>query len=412
LQPSFFCSACGASNRTLAQYCRSCREPLAFETVLAHAHAGLEISPSVLTKGLRQVVLSRLNGCAITALASAWGHLVFAAQGWGLGVTANTSLNPARLLFHFEVEPDEEIRALHPLAPHEASPAILAVSHGAIYVLAGLPRFACKRLFRVSEPGWRIESTLCVRDQVVVRLYQAKARAYRWLVLEARSGATRELSLPTRGPMSAMIAAPEAEKFFFATEAEVVQYHLAAHKEQRHAGPELGLNIKTPPEIHPRTGEIFWLGLDGLIYRYNADASAKPLKTFGAQRYAVTHFFCSAYDDYLCALTPNNLVVLDYPGAAEVWNLAQHVQARISCSPRAPRPFGVYLMFAFRSSSTGNAEERVGLFSLTKREAPLLLHPGVAASPMPVAGVSHIVAVRKSESLAGRDKSALLLFQV
>ncbi len=367
---------------------------------------------SALTKGARQVVLARLQGCAITALESAWGYLVFAAHGWGLGVMANTSMNPPRLLYHFELESNDEINTLHKLMSEDANPAVLAVSRSAIYALTCLPRFECKRVFRVPEAGWQIESTLCVRAHVVVRLYQPKTKAYRWLILEQLGEETRELSLPTRGPMSAMVGAFEAEKFFCATEAEVVQYHLREHKEQRHAAPALGLNIKIRPRIHPRSGEIFWQGLDGLIYRYNAGASAKPLKAFSRQRFELTHFFCSAYDDYLYALTPNNLIVLDYPGGAETWNFTQHVQAKISCSPAPPRAFGNYLMFAFRSPSLMGAEERVGLFSLTKREAPLLLHPAVAASPMPIAGVSHVIAVRKPQSLEERDKSALLLFQV
>ena len=69
-------------------------------------------------------------------------------------------------------------------------------------------------------------------------------------------------------------------------------------------------------------------------------------------------------------------------------------------------------MFALRSPSLAGAEDRVGLFSLTQREAPLLLHPAVATAPMPIAGVSDIIAARKPQSLAERDKSALILFQV
>lgn len=412
LQPVILCSACGAGNRTLAKYCRSCRQPLAFVEALAQAHAGLEILPAALTKGARQVVLSRLQGRAITALESAWGYLVFAAQGWGLGVMANTNMSPPRLLYHYELESSEEILTLDALTLAEAMPAVLAVSRNAIYALTWLPRLACQCLFRVPEGGWQIESTLGLQGRLVVRLYHPKARAYRWFVLEDLHGKVRDLPLRARGPMSAMIGVPGTEKFFFATEAEVVQFHLRDNQEHRYAAPAYGLNIKVRPQIHPRTGEVFWQGLDGLVYRCDSKSAAMLPKVFCRQRAEVRHFFCNAYDDYLYVLTPDNLLVLDYPSGAEVWSFAQEVKAKISFRNVPPRAFGNYMLCAFRSPNLSGPEERVGLFSLTKRAAPLLLHPAVAASPMPIAGVSNLIAVRKTPASDEREKSALLLFQV
>lgn len=409
LQTSFFCPACGASNRTLARFCRSCCQTLSFENALAQTHAGVEILQPTLTKGARQVALSRLQGRTFTAFENAWGYLVFAAEGWGLGVLANTSMNPPRLLYHFAIADGEEIHTLHKISAEASNPSVLGVSRTRIFALTFLPHFDCKEIFQISEPGWQIESTLCMGEQLVVRLYHFKSKVYRWLLLEA--GATRELNLPGRGPFSAMIAAPGG-KFFCATEAELVQYHVHEHREQRIAAPAFGINIKIRPQLHPRTGEIFWLGLDRLIYRCNANATTIKLKAFGRQRLEALHFFCSAYDDYLYVLTPNNLLVLDFPSGEDVWNFTQHLPAKISCSNAAPRAWGNYLVFAFRSPGLAGTEERVGLFSLAKREAPLLLHPAVATAPMPIAGVAHVIAARKPQAAHEREKSALLLFQV
>lgn len=412
LQPSLFCASCGASNRTLARYCRNCRQALAFEQTMQQTHASWDFAQSRLTKNARLAVLSRLKGRTITALENAWGHLVFAAQDWGLGVMANTSLNPPRLLFHHALAENEEIQTLQQLNSRSANPALLAVSRSAIYGLTWLPRFACREIFRAPEGGWQIDSTLGLAAQIIVRLYHPKTRGYRWLALEDFDAQARELSLPTRGPFSAMIAAPDAQKFFCATEAEIVQYDIREQNVKRVAAPALGLNIKARPQMHARTGEIFWQGLDGMIYRSPAEAGAKPPKVFGRQRVALVHFFCGLYDDYLYALTKDNLLVWDYPSGAEVWNFSQNMQAKISCSPAPPRAVGTYLMFAFRSASLAGPEERVGLFSLTKREAPVLLHPSVATAPMPVAGVASLIAVRQPQSLEEREKSALMFFPV
>lgn len=412
LQPSLFCASCDASNRTLARYCRNCRQALAFEQTLQQTHASWDLAQSRLTKNARLAVLSRLKGRAVTALENVRGYLVFAAQGWGLGVMANTSLTPPRLLFHHALTEGEEIHTLQQLDASSANPAVLAVSRSAIYHLACLPRFECRELFHAPEGGWQIEGTLGLAEQIIVRLYHPKTRGYRWLALEGFEAQARELALPTRGPFSAMIAAPEAQKFFCATEAEIVQYDLRDQNVQRVAAPAFGLNVKARPQVHARTGEIFWQGLDGMIYRSPAEATTKSPKVFGRQRVALVHFFCGLYDDYLCALTKDNLLVWDYPSGAEVWNFSQNIQAKISCSAAPPRAVGTYLMFAFRSASLAGPEERVGLFSLTKREAPVLLHPSVATSPMPVAGVASLIAVRQPQSSEEREKSALMLFPV
>ena len=410
LQTSFFCPACGASNRTLARFCRNCRQAVSFEEALAQRQAGVEILQSTLTKGARQVALARLQGRAFSVLENAWGYLIFAAESWGLGVLANTNLNPPRLLYHFAITDGEDIQTLHKISVADGGPLVLAVSRTKIYALTFLPRFDCTELFQIEDPVWQIESTLCLGAQIIVRLYHFKNKIYRWLVLEAAHGQTRELPLPARGPFSALVAAAGG-KFFCASEAEVMQYHAREHREQRFAAPALGLNIKVHPQLHPRTGEIFWLGLDRHIYRNNSKTSTAALKIFSRQRYEALHFFCSAYDDYLYVFTPQNLVILDYPSGEEVWNFSQQLKAKIACSNTAPRAYGNHLLFAFRSPSLGGAEERVGLFSLAKREAPVLLHPAVATSPMPIAGVAHVIAARKPQPTNARDKSALLLFQ-
>ncbi len=412
LQPVFICPACGAGNRALAKFCRNCRQTISYEETLAQLHADLEITQKALTKGARQVLLARLQGAPITALESAWGYLVFAATGWGLGVLANTRMNPPRLLYHFELAEGEEITAFYTLAPETPRPVVLAASRHALYAITLLPGVACKCFFRVSEPGWQIESTLLVRTKAVVRLYHPKTKAYRWLVLEDLQGNVKTLALHVRGAIGAMLGAPDAEKFYFAMEAEILQFDLRENKEQRYAAPGYGLNVKVRPQRHPSTGEIFWHGLEGLVYRFKPEAGNATLKAYGSKRYDTLHFFSSVYDDYLYLLTPENLVLLDYPNGAEIWSFAEEVKAKIQFGRAAPRQFGNYMLLAFRSPSSSGSEERVGLFSLTKRTAPLLLHPAVAASPMPIGGVSNVIAVRKSQPQEKREQSGLLLFQV
>lgn len=384
---------------------------MSFEEALVQRQAGVEILQSTLTKGARQVALARLQGRAFSVLENAWGYLVFAAEGWGMGVLANTNMNPPRLLYHFAITDGEDIQTLHKISVADGGPLVLAVSRTKIYALTFLPRFECKELFQIEEPAWHIENTLCLGAQIIGRLYHNKNKIYRWLMLEAAHGPARELPLPARGPFSAMVAAAGG-RFFCASEAEVMQYHAREQREQRFAAPALGLNIKIRPQLHPLTGEIFWLGLDRQIYRNNSNTSTAGIKVFSRRRCEALHFFCSAYDDYLYVLTPDNLVILDYPGGEEVWNFSQQLQAKIACGNAAPRAYGNHLLFAFRSPSLSGAEERVGLFSLAKREAPILLHPAAAASPMPIAGIAHIIAARKPQPTNAREKSALLLFQV
>ncbi len=408
LQPVFFCSACGAGNRTLAQYCRKCRHALSFETTQTQRLANVEITQRGLTKGARQVLFSRLHGHPITALESAWGYLVFAAQGWGLGVMANTCLNPPRLLYHLALEPGEEITVLH----SHPSACVLAVSRRAIYALTLAPHIQSQQLYCVPDNGWQIESTLSLHARVVVRLYHPKTKFYRWIVLQDLDGTVTDLPLRARGLVSAMVSMPGAEKFCYGTEAEVVQFALSDNQEQRFAAPDYGLNVKVPPQAHPRTGEIFWHGLEGLVYRFNADSEKTPFRVFHEQRLEVVHFFSNAYDDYLYALTADNLVIFDYPRGEQLWGLAQELKARIQCSAARPRPFGNYLLFAFRSPSLSGAQERVGLLSLTKREAPLLLHPAAATAPMPIGGFSNLIAVRNAQTPEEREKTALMLFQI
>lgn len=411
-QPVFRCAACRSTNRTLAKFCRNCRQPLAFEETLAQWHAGLEIRQQDLITGARLLPLSGLQGAALTALENAWGYFVFAATGWGVGVMSNTALNPPRLLFKYALTGSEPITALRCFAPAREGPAVLAIGRHALHAVTLLPRWEGKQIFRVSEPGWEIAEALPMQTRFVIRLHHAKTKNHRWLVLESVHEPPRELSLPARGALSAMLAIPEAGRFFFASEAEIVQYDLPDQKEHRFAAPNYGLNVKVAPCLHAHTGEIIWQGLDGFIYRCTVHSHKARFKPFGATRYEILHFFNTAHESALHVLTRDNVITFDYPGGAELWNFSRAVKTRIQCGTAAPRAFGKHMLFAFRSASLHSMEERVGVLSLTERRPPMLLHPELATMPMPVAGVSNLMGARQARLSAERGKSAFLLFQV
>jgi hypothetical protein len=110
-------------------------------------------------------------------------------------------------------------------------------------------------------------------------------------------------------------------------------------------------------------------------------------------------------------LCRDNLVLIDYPSGAALWNSQQHARTLIHCGRLQPQKWGKYMIFSLRNSGSAEAAERVALFSFEQRSAPLLLHLAAAQVPAPVAGITNLIAARRRPEKEPGEHTALLLFQ-
>lgn len=410
-QPVQFCPACGESNRALAKFCRSCRQALAFEDAVIQFQAAHEIDAKSVIKEFRQVELPQMHGRSLSAMASGWGYLLVAAPGWGLGVLANTRLHPPRLLSRFGTGSDT-ITSLHALRQADMPPGFLAIGTQQISRLNMLPDFQYKTLFHLPDPAWTISGSLLAGAALIVRVWHRQSGWSRWLLMDCRTEQIQALPFQQRSEMSEVIAAPEPDKLLYHTRHEIILLDARAGIEHRQPGPPCGLDINVRPRLLARTGDVFLSGLDGMLYRCNlAEGQATPA-VFGRGRHELVHLFLSAYDDYLYLLCRDNLVLIDYPSGAAIWNAQQHAKTLIHCGRLQPQQWGNYLIFSVCNSVSSGPAERLALFSLGQRGAPLLLHPEAAQMPAPVAGVTNMIAARVRHNKTPGEPATLLLFQL
>ncbi|MGH7493241.1 MAG: hypothetical protein ACREOO_12740 [bacterium] len=411
LQPVQFCPACGTSNRSLAKFCRACRQPLAFEDAMVKFQAAHEIDAKRVINEFRQVELPDLQGRPVSAMVTGWGYTLLAATGWGLGVQPNTHLESQCWLSQFEIEGTETITAFCALRHADLPPGFLAIGAHQIYRIDLLPERQCKTLFRIPDPAWTISGTALAGALLVVRVCHRQSGWHRWLLIDCKDEQIKTPPLQQRGEMSDMISLAEPGKLMYHTIDEIVQIDVCAGSEQRQPGPPCGLNLKVRPQFFARTGEVFLCGLDGVLYRCNLAEGQTMPEIFGRGRHELVHMFLNAYDDYLYLLCRDNLVLIDYPSGSALWNSQQHLKTLIHCGNLQPQQWGNYLMFSVRNSGSSEAAERVALFSFEQRSAPLLLHPAAAQMPAPVAGVTNLIAARKRREIEPGEPTALLLFQ-
>lgn len=411
-QPLQFCPACSASNRSLAKFCRACRQPLAFEEAVAKYQAVHEIDAQKLIKEFRRVELPEIGGRPVNALSSGWGYLLVAAAGWGLGVMANARLQPPRVLCRFEIEAAETITAFHALRHADLPPGFLAVGTRHVYRLDFLPELRCQTIFHLPDPAWIIAGAILTGSVLVARAWHRQSNWSRWIAIDCSTGQVGALPFQQHGAMSAMIVLGESGRVLYHTLAEIVVLDVRTGNEQRAPGPACGLNISVPPQFFARTGEVFLGGMDGALYRSHAAAEPAPPEVFGRGRHELMHMFLNVYDDYLYLLCRDNLVLIDYPTGAALWNSQQHAKTLIHCGHMPPLQWGNYLIFSVRPSGPSNAAERVALFSFSQRSSPLLLHPGVALSPAPVGASAHLIAAQARPEKESGQPTALLLFEL
>ncbi len=409
-QPLQFCAGCGASNRTLAKFCRTCRASLVYEEKITKFQADYNLNPKELIKGFRTIALPDLQGGRLSALEAAWGY-VFVAAANSIGVMANTHLKPPRCVSRFEIEKEETINAFHVLRAAELSPGVVALGTQHIYRLDFLPQLNCRILFRLPDPAWKIAGGLLAGTLLIVRVYHRQSGWQRWLALDLVQEKILALPFQQRGGMSSMMVLSEPHKLLYHTVNEIVQFDLRAGSEYRQAGPAGGLNIKIRPQYYARTGEVFLCGLEGALYRCNVSESPCSPEIFGRGRHELMHMFVHAYDDYLYLLCRDNLVIIDYPSGAAIWNSQQHAQTHFHCGALPPRSWGNYLLFSLRHSGATGPAERAALFSLSGHSTPMLLHPAVAQAPAPVAGITTLIAARRRNEKKADEPAALLLFQ-
>ena len=411
LKPLLSCSACGVTNRSTARFCRNCRHELAFVEAEQAALEEISISQESLARGARQIGLSRLQGRAITALASDWGFLVFAAEHWGLGVMANTVLNPPRLRRQFESEETGEVTHFHAIQHHQLKPGFVGVGSKTVFRIDLLPGLSGKNLFRLADPAWEIESSVIADTHVVARLFHRKTRWYRWLAIDLETEDVKPLATQYRGAASAMIPLWGENQVLFATASELVKLNVRENSQERLPGPACGLETMVRPQQHHASGDIFMQGRDGALYRVNLQEIPIAIGRFGRHTHELMHIFISTYDDNLYLLGRDNVWLIDYPAGEESWSLNEHARLSLDCGIQTPRQLGGYILMTSLSPTVTAQGERVLLLPMAGRGLPQLLHPAMAASPMPVYGASGLIAARRALSMENEDKSALLVFQ-
>jgi hypothetical protein len=185
-QPVQFCQSCGASNRSLAKFCRACRQPLAFEDAILKFQATHEIEASKMIKEFRQVELPHVQGRPVSALATGWGYTLAAATGWGIGILANTRLQPPSWLSYFKIGSTEPIATFRALRHEDVPPGFLAIGTHTIYRIGFLPERRCKALFRLPDSTWMITGTILAGTLLVVRIWHRQSGWHRWLLIDCK----------------------------------------------------------------------------------------------------------------------------------------------------------------------------------------------------------------------------------
>lgn len=404
LQPILRCAGCGGTNRTSARYCRYCGQKLAYEENFQHMLMRRDLSQPGTRKSYREITLPGITAGGVTAIAVGWGYFAFAAAQWGLGLMANAVLHPPRLLRRFRSQNDDLITQFHPISHPQWFPGFLALGRRSVFYLTLTPQPHCRCLFRLKEKNWSIDGALICGNSLVLRLFDRAGNRLRWLAIAGDSRHVTPLPWQHCGPAGKMIKLAAEDEILYHTSAEVMRLNVRTGLETRYPAPPCGYDITATPQLHPRTGEIFLLGGDDLIYRQNL-ANAVP-SAFTVRPRPTAHLFFDQTEQALYLLGRQELTALHDMNGEEKWSFGRHADINLVLGVQPPQRWGSHLIAAIRSPRWQG--ERISLLPLKPSGKLMPLPPTVTISPAPACTATGVIALQQPGATASPRQAALL----
>lgn len=404
LQPILRCAGCGGTNRTSARFCRYCGQKLAYEENFQDMLMRRDVAQHGTKKNYRQITLPGIMPGGVTAIVVGWGYFAFAAAQWGLGLMANAVLHPPRLLRRFRSSNDDLVTQLHAVSHPQWFPGFLALGRRSVFYLTLAPQPHCRCLFRLKERNWSIDGALISGSSVVLRLFDRAGNRLRWLAVAGDSRSVTPLPWQHRGPAGKMIKLAAEDEILYHTSEEVIRLNVRTRLETRYPAPPCGYDMAATPQIHPRTGEIFLLGGDDLIYRQNL-ANAVPF-AFTDQPRPAAHLFFDPAEQALYLLSRQGLTALDDASGGEKWSFGRNADFSVLLGAQPPQRWGSHLIAAVRSPKWQG--ERISLLPLKPSGKMMPLPPAVAISPAPACTASGVIALQQPGATASSRHAALL----
>lgn len=355
-------------------------------------------------KNYRQITLPGIMPGGVTAIVVGWGYFAFAAAQWGLGLMANAVLHPPRLLRRFRSSNDDLVTQLHAVSHPQWFPGFLALGRRSVFYLTLAPQPHCRCLFRLKERNWSIDGALISGSSVVLRLFDRAGNRLRWLAVAGDSRSVTPLPWQHRGPAGKMIKLAAEDEILYHTSEEVIRLNVRTGLETRYPAPPCGYDMAATPQMHPRTGEIFLLGGDDLIYRQNL-ANAVPF-AFTDQPRPAAHLFFDPAEQALYLLSRQGLTALDDTSGGEKWSFGRNADFSVLLGAQPPQRWGSHLIAAVRSSKWQG--ERISLLPLKPSGKMMPLPPAVAISPAPACTASGVIALQQPGATASSRHAALL----
>ncbi len=355
-------------------------------------------------KSYRQITLPGISAGAVTAIVVGWGYFAFAAAQWGFGLMANAVLHPPRLLRRFRSPNDDLVTQLHPISHHQWFPGFLALGRRSVFYLTLAPQPHCRCLFRLKEKNWAIDGALICGSSVVLRLFDRTGNRLRWLAIAGDSRSVTPLPWQHRGAAGKMIKLAAEDEILYHTSEEVIRLNVRTGLETRYPAPPCGYDMAATPQMHPRTGEIFLLGGDDLIYRQNL-ANAVPF-AFTEQPRPAAHLLFDSAEQTLYLLGRQGLTALDDASGREKWTFGRNADFSVLLGAQPPQRWGSHLIAAVRSPKWQG--ERISLLPLKPNGKMMPLPPTVAISPAPACTASGVIALQQPGTTASSRQAALL----
>jgi hypothetical protein len=313
-------------------------------------------------------------------------------------------LHPPRLLRRFRNQDDDLITQLHAISHPQWFPGFLALGRRSVYFLALAPQPSCRCLFRLKDKNWHIDGALISGASVVLRLFDRAANRLRWLAIAHDSRAVTPLPWQHQGPAGRMIKLAAEDEILYHTSEEAIRLNVRTGRERHYPAPPCGYDMAAAPQVHPRTGEVFFLGGDDLIYRQNL-ANAAPF-AFTNQPCPVTFLLFDQAEQALYLLGRRELTVLDEVSGEEKWSFGRNSDLSFALGVHSPQRWGSHLIVAARSARWPG--ERISLLPLKPNGKLLPLPPSVAVSPAPACSASGVIALLQPGATASARQAALL----
>ncbi|MDZ7266092.1 MAG: hypothetical protein ONB48_01995 [candidate division KSB1 bacterium] len=358
-------------------------------------------------KSLRQTTLPNIVAGSITAMATGWGYLTFAAANWGIGLMANAFLNPPRLMSRFRNQPGDLVTRFQPVSHPQWLPGFLALGRRVIFHLTLAPHPGCRCLFRLSDKAWQIHEAVISGTRVVIRLYNRLAACWRWLSIDTSSRQVVTLPWQHFGPASRVIKLSADNEILYHTVQEAVRLNLDTGQESHSLAPGTGFDVSAPPLRHPHTGQIFLLGCDDVIYCLDPANINRGVIPFATGLREASHLLWNTAGDTLLALGHGELTAFDARNGIVLWRLGCDAARDFAVNFASPQRWGDHLIVVVRSP--GGADERLGLLGLSPAGQLLPLSERAALSPAPVGSASGLIAVLRPEAVS-QQSAAFLQF--